>query len=61
LSVQNKGSIETEQVLLENELDVDFKPGLYLEVKSFLGSGSGLPTIREQVTNLKYYNLMDKK
>lgn len=60
LSVQNKGSVETEEISLNDELDTKFKPGLYLQVKSFLGSKSNLPTIWEQVENLKYYNLIGK-
>lgn len=61
LSVQNKGSLTTEEALLDDKLDIDFKPGLYLQVKSFLGSKSNLPTIQEQVKNMKYYNLIDEK
>lgn len=58
LSSQNRGSLVTEDVLLDDKLDIDFKPGLYLQVKSFLGSKSNLLTIHEQVKNLKYYNLI---
>ncbi len=61
LSVQNKGSIEQEEVLLNDKLDIEFKPGLYSQVKSFLGSKINLPTIHEQVKSLKYYNLIGKK
>ena len=60
LFVQNRGSIETKQVFLNDKMDTDFKPGLYIQVKTFLGSKIGLPTIQEQVRNTKYYNLMNK-
>lgn len=60
LSAQNKGSLVIEEIPLDNELDIKFKPGLYLLLKSFLGSKSGLPDIEEQVENLKYYNLIGK-
>ena len=59
LMIQSRGSVEVEQVLLDNKLDVDFKPGLYLQVKSFLGSEHDLPTIHEQIKNLKYYHLIN--
>lgn len=61
LSVQNRGDVETKDVLLDNKMDIEFKPGLYLQVKSFLGSKLSLPTIQEQIENLKYYNLIGKK
>ena len=60
LSVQNRGSLVTEEDLLSDKLDIDFKPGLYLQVKSFLGSKSNFLTVGEQIKNLKYYNLIGK-
>jgi len=60
LSIQNKGSFVMEEVLLNDKLDIDFKPGLYFQVKSFLSSKSNLLTIQEQVKNLKYYDLIGK-
>lgn len=36
LHIQEKRSVKIEKVDLDNSLDVDFKPGLYSEVKSFL-------------------------
>ncbi len=56
LHVQKIGSTAIEEVLIDDELDKNFKPGIYREVRSFLGNQKDLPTIREQVENLKYYN-----
>lgn len=61
LSVQNKGGLTIEEVPLGDKLDIDFKPGLYLQVKSFLNSRSDLVTIQEQVESVKYYNLIEGK
>lgn len=55
LQIQKIGSFETEDVVIDDELDKDFKPGLYREVQSFLGDKKNLCTISEQVENLKYY------
>jgi predicted dehydrogenase len=61
LSVQNRDSLIVEDVFLNDKLDIDFKPGLYLQVKSFLNSKADLPTIQEQIENVKYYNLIEGK
>ena len=58
LTIQNKDSLVTEEVLLNDRLDINFKPGLYLQVKSLLGSKANLLTIQEQVKNVRYYNLI---
>lgn len=55
LQIQKIGSFETEDVVIDDELDKDFKPGLYREVQSFLGDKKNLCTISEQAKNLKYY------
>lgn len=60
LSIQKRGSLVTEEVPLHDKLDINFKPGLYLQVKSFLGSQSSLPTIQKQIKNLRFYNLIGK-
>lgn len=60
LSVQNRGNVETKEILLSNKIDTEFKPGLYFQVKTFLGSKKNLLTIQEQVKNLRYYNLIEK-
>lgn len=55
LFIQKFGSMEIEEVPLRDKLDKEFKPGLYLEVKSFLTDKEDLPTIDEQVGHLKHY------
>jgi hypothetical protein len=59
LHVQNLGTVAIQPVILENELDKKFKPGLYMQVKSFLsGSWEDLCTISEQVKMVKLYEKM---
>lgn len=60
LRVQKYGSMVVEDYPLDDKLDTDFKPGLYLEVKAFLGNKNGLVKIEEQVKNLKYYKAISK-
>jgi len=50
LQVQEIGSTAIEDVKLENELDLEFKPGLFLQVKAFLTGKNGdrLVTIASQ-------------
>lgn len=55
LQVQNLGSFEVKDVALDDNLDLEFKPGIYKEVKSFLGDKKDLCTISEQVENLRFY------
>ena len=56
LQVQHLGSNDIEQVPLENEeIDLKFKPGLFEEVKSFLGEQQDLCTIKQQAQNFKWY------
>ena len=44
-----------EDVLLDDKLDTDFKPGLYKQVEAFLKNHKKLLTIEEQVKHLKTY------
>lgn len=55
LQAQNVGRFEINDVDIDDELDRNFKPGIYREVQSFLGNKRDLCTISEQVENLKYY------
>lgn len=49
LQLQDKGSVKIYPVLIDDHLDKDYKPGLYLETKAFLeGDNSRLCTIKEQ-------------
>lgn len=56
LQIQKIGSTIIEEVSIDDELDKKFKPGIYREVRSFLGDQKDLPSLEEQVENLKYYN-----
>lgn len=55
LQIQEKGSVEIKDVNIANKLDLDYKPGLYKEVQSFLTDKKDLCTIGEQYHNIKYY------
>jgi hypothetical protein len=48
-----------ESVPLENKLDQDFKPGLYLQTEAFLQQDSTyFCTLEEQVTHAELYSEM---
>ncbi|MBI2064471.1 MAG: Gfo/Idh/MocA family oxidoreductase [Candidatus Yanofskybacteria bacterium] len=55
LQAQKFGSMTIEDVILNDKIDTDFKPGIYRQVQSFLGNKENLLTIEEQVKNLPYY------
>lgn len=56
LQVLEKGTLEPSFVTLPDEnKDTDFKPGLYEEVRSFLGEQNDLCTIKEQLNNFSWY------
>lgn len=55
LQIQKLGTFEVEDAEIDDQIDKDFKPGLYREIQSFLGNKKDLCTISEQVENLKYY------
>ena len=55
LQIQKLATFEVEDVGIDDQLDRDFKPGLYKEVQSFLGNEQNLCTISEQVENLEFY------
>lgn len=61
LVIQNRGSIEIENVEIDNQLDIDFKPGLYKQVEAFLSNekDSRLATIDEQLKHMKFYEQID--
>ena len=58
LFVQKRGSISLEKIELEDELDQNFKPGLYKQVEAFLKFPEKLMRIEEQVKKLPYYEQM---
>ncbi len=58
LQAQENGSFDLVNIDLENNLDIDFKPGLFREVEAFLKddtSNSSLCTIETQIKNLTWY------
>ena len=60
LQVQHIGSVDTEFVDIEDELDIKFKPGLCCQTKAFLQSNyKSLLNINEQVKNAEYYKLIE--
>lgn len=56
LQIQQLGSFEIQETELNDNMDIEFKPGIYKQVRSFFGNKKGLCTISEQVENLKYYH-----
>ena len=59
LHVQRKGSLDIVEHKLQHEhIDLDYKAGLYEEVKSFLTEQNDLCTIAEQVQNFKWFYKM---
>ena len=57
LQIQKLGSIKIEDVEINDDLDIRYKPGIYLQVKYYLESrGEGLTTINEQCGMLPYYD-----
>jgi len=59
LQIQKIGSMAVKELPINDKLDMEFKPGLYRLVKSFLTDQKNLPTIAEQMENLKYYELIE--
>ena len=57
LQVIKLGSLLAETIEPENEIDKDFKPGLFLQTKNFLEeTRSAFCTLSEQVENMKTYS-----
>lgn len=56
LQVQNIGSVALEPMLIDETLDTQYKPGLYLQVKAFLEGNDGeLCSIDEQMKAAAFY------
>lgn len=55
LHIQKLGSVVLEEVILDDALDHDFKPGLYKQVHAFIHNPSLLPDILEQSDMLGWY------
>lgn len=58
LQIQELGSVAVNPVEVDNHLDVDFKPGIYLQLKAFLtGDYSRFCTIEQQKEHIDNYYL----
>ncbi len=56
LQIQKIGSVAVEPVVVDDSLDKEFKPGLYLQTKAFLeGERQDFCDIQEQKNNLDIY------
>ncbi|MEY2828832.1 MAG: hypothetical protein RIQ33_690, partial [Bacteroidota bacterium] len=64
LQIQKKGSVAIEEILIDDTLDKDFKPGLYLQTQLFLQNDfSKFSTIHQQAENANgvYKKMVEKK
>lgn len=60
LQVQKIGSVAVEEFPIENEKDLNFKPGLYNQVQFFLeNKESELVTLQQQKKNLHWYKAIE--
>ncbi len=55
LQIQNIGEVVLRDVEIDDQLDIEFKPGLFNQVKAFLNDEGCLLTINEQCAMLKHY------
>ena len=61
LKIQERGETNVKQVEIDDKLDIDFKPGLFKQVESFLsGNTEKLINIYEQKKRAKIYQFMEK-
>lgn len=59
LQLQELGSVAVNPVELDDALDKQFKPGLYLQTQAFLaGDAARLLTVAEQARHMAYYDAM---
>lgn len=59
LQIQSRGSLKIEEVELNENIDIDFKAGLYMQVDAFLNNNtSNLCSINDQVTLFSIYEKM---
>lgn len=61
LAIQKKGSVDVEDVEINDQLDIDFKPGLYKQVEAFLSyeKDDRLLTIEEQINHMDFYEKIE--
>ena len=61
--IQNTGSVDISEVEIDDQLDKEFKPGFYLEAKSFIeGNIERLCSIEQQMIHIDkiYDKILDK-
>jgi len=59
LSIQKRGTIQQTKVEIDDELDKEYKPGLYLQIKAFLANDTAsLCSISEQFNMFSVYKKM---
>jgi predicted dehydrogenase len=59
LKIQKLGSVEINNVVIENEMDLVYKPGLYTQTKAFLENDTtNLKSIEEQLADFTIYEKM---
>lgn len=57
LQVLKIGELNPTHLKISDEIDLEFKPGLYHQVRSFLdGDYTNLPNIAEHLNNMKFYS-----
>lgn len=61
LAIQNKGSLTIEDVEIDDQYDIEFKPGLYKQVEAFLYDKNNhkLVSIGEQLSHMAFYEKID--
>ena len=59
LQIQEKGSVAIKPVEIDNQLDIDFKPGFYLQTKAFVEGDYGRFCMVEE--HVKHVNAIYKK
>ncbi len=61
LFIQNKGSVQVEEVPIDDRVDVDFKPGLFKQTEAFLSQeiDTRLITIEEQMNHMQIYEKIE--
>lgn len=60
LQVQKIGSVAVEEFPIENELDLNFKPGLYKQVQAFVeNQQQSLVSMDQQVENMRWYQSIE--
>jgi len=60
LHIQKLGSVEIEKIIIDDSLDIEFKPGIYREVKDFLSGDEKerFLNIHNQLAHCDTYELM---